>query len=182
MLVNFHAPGSRSAFRQIIADRDPDHNTAGMDICSGEFHYQSISFADTYVRFFIRILIVIGFSFDQVLLCVQINFYVSDVRTVTYSLSCAGQEIEKETAQPPDLQIIQSRIRDIIHVLQDFRWRTLISNTWTVPGSPNPIFHWHADPGLSLSYPVSVALSWKKNGSWSAIYTVKILGDNVKFL
>ena len=33
----------------------------------------------------------------------------------------AGQEIEKEAAQPPDLQIIQSRIRDIIHVLQDFR-------------------------------------------------------------
>jgi hypothetical protein len=39
----------------------------------------------------------------------------------TYSLSSAGQEIEKEAAQPPDLQIIQSRIRDIIHVLQDFR-------------------------------------------------------------
>jgi hypothetical protein len=36
-------------------------------------------------------------------------------------MSLTGQEIEKEAAQPPDLQIIQSRIRDIIHVLQDFK-------------------------------------------------------------
>merc|ERR1719369_964612 len=35
----------------------------------------------------------------------------------------SGQEIEKETAQPPDLQIIQSRIRDVIQVLQDFKNR-----------------------------------------------------------
>ena len=34
---------------------------------------------------------------------------------------CSGQEIEKEKAQAPDLQIIQSRIKDIIHVLQDFK-------------------------------------------------------------
>merc|ERR550519_3013037 len=35
----------------------------------------------------------------------------------------SGQEIEKETAQPPDLQIIQARIRDVIQVLQDFKNR-----------------------------------------------------------
>eukprot|EP00088_Acartia_fossae_P009860 TRINITY_DN14848_c0_g1_i2.p1 TRINITY_DN14848_c0_g1~~TRINITY_DN14848_c0_g1_i2.p1 ORF type:complete len:877 (-),score=360.84 TRINITY_DN14848_c0_g1_i2:60-2690(-) len=35
----------------------------------------------------------------------------------------SGQEIEREKAQAPDLQIIQSRIRDVIHVLQDFKNR-----------------------------------------------------------
>ncbi|XP_020659842.3 28S rRNA (cytosine(4447)-C(5))-methyltransferase [Pogona vitticeps] len=32
----------------------------------------------------------------------------------------SGQEIEKETAQPPDLQLIHQRIKDNIEVLQDF--------------------------------------------------------------
>ena len=32
----------------------------------------------------------------------------------------SGQEVEKEAAQPPDLQIIQTRIKDIIDVLKDF--------------------------------------------------------------
>merc|ERR1719290_116220 len=35
----------------------------------------------------------------------------------------SGQEIEKESSQAPDLQIIQARIRDVIQVLQDFRNR-----------------------------------------------------------
>merc|ERR1719150_2995000 len=35
----------------------------------------------------------------------------------------SGQEIEKESAQPPDLQIIQARIREVIQVLQDFKNR-----------------------------------------------------------
>jgi len=33
----------------------------------------------------------------------------------------SGQEIEKEKSQPPDLQIIQSRIREVINVLSDFK-------------------------------------------------------------
>merc|ERR1719150_1798154 len=33
----------------------------------------------------------------------------------------SGQEIEKESSQAPDLQIIQARIRDVIQVLQDFK-------------------------------------------------------------
>jgi len=33
----------------------------------------------------------------------------------------SGQEIEKEAAQPPDLQIIQARIKDVIDVLKDFK-------------------------------------------------------------
>merc|ERR1719266_1900282 len=35
----------------------------------------------------------------------------------------SGQEIEKESSQAPDLQIIQARIRDVIQVLQDFKNR-----------------------------------------------------------
>merc|ERR1719291_492902 len=35
----------------------------------------------------------------------------------------SGQEIEREASTAPDLQIIQSRIRDVIHVLQDFKAR-----------------------------------------------------------
>lgn len=35
----------------------------------------------------------------------------------------SGQEIEKEKSMPPDLQIIQARIRDVIQVLQDFKNR-----------------------------------------------------------
>jgi len=35
----------------------------------------------------------------------------------------SGQEIEREATTAPDLQIIQSRIRDVIHVLQDFKAR-----------------------------------------------------------
>jgi len=35
----------------------------------------------------------------------------------------SGQEIEREATTAPDLQIIQSRIRDVIHVLQDFKER-----------------------------------------------------------
>jgi len=35
----------------------------------------------------------------------------------------SGQEIEREASSAPDLQIIQSRIRDVIHVLQDFKAR-----------------------------------------------------------
>merc|ERR1719412_1371524 len=35
----------------------------------------------------------------------------------------SGQEIEKESSQAPDLQIIQARIRDVIKVLQDFKNR-----------------------------------------------------------
>merc|ERR550519_1356293 len=35
----------------------------------------------------------------------------------------SGQEIEREATTAPDLQIIQSRIRDVIHVLQDFKTR-----------------------------------------------------------
>jgi len=35
----------------------------------------------------------------------------------------SGQEIEKEATFAPDLQIIQSRIRDVIQVLQDFKTR-----------------------------------------------------------
>jgi len=33
----------------------------------------------------------------------------------------SGQEVEKEKTLPPDLQIIQARIRDVIQVLQDFK-------------------------------------------------------------
>ena len=32
----------------------------------------------------------------------------------------SGQEVEKEAAQPPDLQIIQARIKDVVDVLKDF--------------------------------------------------------------
>merc|ERR1719186_300761 len=35
----------------------------------------------------------------------------------------SGQEIEKEKSMPPDLQIIQARIKDVIDVLQDFKNR-----------------------------------------------------------
>jgi len=35
----------------------------------------------------------------------------------------SGQEIEREASSAPDLQLIQSRIKDIIHVLQDFKAR-----------------------------------------------------------
>jgi len=35
----------------------------------------------------------------------------------------SGQEIEKEQAQAPDLQIIQTRIREVTHVLADFKNR-----------------------------------------------------------
>jgi len=35
----------------------------------------------------------------------------------------SGQEIEREASSAPDLQIIQSRIRDVIHVLGDFKAR-----------------------------------------------------------
>merc|ERR1739838_864445 len=35
----------------------------------------------------------------------------------------SGQEIEREASTAPDLQIIQGRIRDVIHVLQDFKAR-----------------------------------------------------------
>jgi len=35
----------------------------------------------------------------------------------------SGQEIEREASTAPDLQLIQSRVRDIIHVLQDFKAR-----------------------------------------------------------
>merc|ERR1711981_1243900 len=35
----------------------------------------------------------------------------------------SGQEIEREASIAPDLQLIQSRVRDIIHVLQDFKAR-----------------------------------------------------------
>merc|ERR1719369_882797 len=43
-------------------------------------------------------------------------------QTETFILP-SGQEIEKESAQPPDLQIIQARIHDVIQVLQDFKNR-----------------------------------------------------------
>jgi len=43
-------------------------------------------------------------------------------QTETFTLP-SGQEIEKESAQPPDLQIIQARIREVIQVLQDFKNR-----------------------------------------------------------
>jgi len=35
----------------------------------------------------------------------------------------SGQEIEREASTAPDLQLIQSRVKDIIHVLQDFKAR-----------------------------------------------------------
>lgn len=35
----------------------------------------------------------------------------------------SGQEIEREATTAPDLQLIQSRIKDVIHVLQDFKTR-----------------------------------------------------------
>jgi len=35
----------------------------------------------------------------------------------------SGQEVEREATTAPDLQIIQARIKDIIHVLQDFKAR-----------------------------------------------------------
>ena len=31
-----------------------------------------------------------------------------------------GQDLEREAAQPPDLQILQSRMKDVISVLQNF--------------------------------------------------------------
>ena len=47
---------------------------------------------------------------------------VISVLTLTFNIySCTGQEIEKEKSHAPDLQIIQSRIRDVIHVLADFK-------------------------------------------------------------
>ena len=33
----------------------------------------------------------------------------------------SGQEVEKEAAQPPDLQIVQARINDVKAVLMDFK-------------------------------------------------------------
>ena len=40
----------------------------------------------------------------------------------------SGQEVEKEAAQPPDLQIVQARINDVKAVLMDFKNNRLACN------------------------------------------------------
>jgi len=50
----------------------------------------------------------------------QEHMKINLAETETFTLP-SGQEIEKEKTQAPDLQIIQSRIRDVIHVLKDFK-------------------------------------------------------------
>ena len=45
----------------------------------------------------------------------KLNFQEKEVFTLP-----SGQDLEKEAALPPDLQILQTRMREVIHVLKDF--------------------------------------------------------------
>jgi len=45
----------------------------------------------------------------------KLNFQQTEVFTLP-----SGQDMEKEAALPPDLQILQTRMREVIHVLKDF--------------------------------------------------------------